>query len=302
MTRSRRWEESEIANGIREVRFLRWPYFVDYVHDHLPEKGSYIWRGQRCEAWKLESTLHRLLKNRTKYIRTSEFIKRHLERFKQQSLGKRGQNPPELSDLEWWTLARHHNLHTLLLDWSTSPFVAAYFAFSESHADQTPYRTIWAIDRPMLEDRAESVARHGYPTAHRCSKPPRRGPTLGGGLPPLLTSHTAPATPPVTIICPHSDENKRLISQGGLFTYCDEPLEDWIKKAFNGKDYSCAIRKFLIPDSERGRCLEQLDSMRINPATLFPDLDGAATYCNQITDEELGITQPPSRSAMRNTG
>ena len=38
--------------------------------------------------------------------------------------------------------------------------------------------------------------------------------------------------------------------------------------------------KIQILERERAICLRNLNSMNINPATLFPDLIGAAKYCN----------------------
>ena len=43
------------------------------------------------------------------------------------------------------------------LDWTTSPFVAAFFAFSEVGSDQTPYRAIYALHQPSIERMAKGV-------------------------------------------------------------------------------------------------------------------------------------------------
>jgi hypothetical protein len=55
------------------------------------------------------------------------------------------------------------------------------------------------------------------------------------------------------------------------------------------------LKKFIIPNKERIKCLRFLDQMNINRAALFPDLDGVAKYVNDLWeinfDKALGHTK-----------
>jgi hypothetical protein len=54
-------------------------------------------------------------------------------------------------DLEWELLGRHHGLPTSVLDFTTSPYVAAFFAFTGYSASAT-HASVWMLDRQVFAE------------------------------------------------------------------------------------------------------------------------------------------------------
>jgi len=103
----------------------------------------------------------------------------------------------------------------------------------------------------------------------------------------LYTKKIKQLRQPIEFIRPMSDENQRLVNQGGLFTRAPvgTPLDNWIKENFSGEKGYILI-KILIPNRDREDCLKTLNRMNINHLTLFPDLYGATKYCNLFGEIE----------------
>lgn len=268
-----------ITNGVGEVRFHKWQHFGTFINQVMLDHDSYVWRGQRRDDWQLDTTLSRLMKksaNPDPYT----FQETHLNQFKEASRGRRGPNPPTLdNDNEWWALGQHHGLATPLLDWTASPFVAAFFAFHELALDKTKYRVVYGLHRASVEEKVENLIKARKEKGEAARKQAEANGNPLNGL--ALAFNSATPAPEIEFIRPRSDENQRLLAQGGLFTRQRKStgLHTWIAQNFVGDDRYRLIR-LMIPDSDREEALRMLNRMNINHATLFPDLTGASDFCN----------------------
>jgi hypothetical protein len=65
--------------------------------------------------------------------------------------------------LGWLALMRHHGAPSRLLDWTLSPYVAAYFALYEGFKKQSVdlHCAVWAIDIKWLNEHAWRVLARG---------------------------------------------------------------------------------------------------------------------------------------------
>ena len=90
----------------------------------------------------------------------------------------------------------------------------------------------------------------------------------------------------VEFIRPLSDENQRLVNQGGLFSRApsDTSFEEWIQNNHEDEDSGYTLIKILIPNKDRQESLKTLNRMNINHLTLFPDLYGASKFCNLFSE------------------
>jgi hypothetical protein len=199
--------------------------------------------------------LDRILKAKNKVNDTST-INKHLNNFKYASRGRRGLNPPILNtDNDWWAIGQHNGLMTPLLDWTKSPFVATFFSFHSSDKSSIGKRSVFGISKTTFEIISNKI-KMNYKTSSR---------------PPI-----------VEFIEPLSDENSRLVNQGGLFTRSPAgvDIETWMKNNFQKDDKKVRMWKIILPESERENILQSLNRMNINYSSLFPDLYGASKFVN----------------------
>jgi len=157
-----RWLASSVADGMATYRLAAWSEFFDVIETEIFEtniqlKHNYIWRGQRRPDWSLSSSLDRLFGQLGLLDAGSAALElksaKHLDAFRFASRGRRGLNPASLSVNDLWALGQHFGLATPLLDWSNSPFAAAYFAFEELAANPTDYRVIFGLNRTLVEQK-----------------------------------------------------------------------------------------------------------------------------------------------------
>jgi hypothetical protein len=167
---------------------------------------------------------------------------------------------------EWETLflARHHGLPTRLLDWTSNPLVALYFAASHENdgfarwAPQGRERklevdgTVWAVARREdVRDDLDVFAE-------------KRSPLDVRGIRIVFPMNPSP----------------RVTAQSGVFTLQGEPWSDLVKCA--GKKYAdnqldiARLKRWTVPSRKKAGIILDLERVAINSRTLFPDLDGLA--------------------------
>lgn len=117
-------------------------------------RDKFIFRGHRDSTWRLESTLDRRFASLGPLERTAK-AKRLLEAFADELSGIDGSDAFEESE-QLELIGRHHGLPTTVLDWSKSPYVAAYFAFEGEQAPGSGLVSILCFDQ--REIRASPVA------------------------------------------------------------------------------------------------------------------------------------------------
>src|SRR5690242_19340623 len=116
--------------------FKGWRTFVTRElagYSNLPPERhkQLIFRGHANAKWKLRATLDRQRTFASPEER-DDYARRLLRAFRAEV---RGLAVPfdtrALTEDEWEMLARHHGVPTTILDWTRSPFAAAYFALAE---------------------------------------------------------------------------------------------------------------------------------------------------------------------------
>ena len=156
---------------------------------------------------------------------------------------------------------QHYRLPTRLLDWSESCLVAAYFSVSNKKLESIP-GVLWALHPSGLNENQigkkvivgsnhESILKHFEAAIH-------------GNLEKEEKEETTIAFNP-------EQNDIRMMVQSSKFTiHHDATPIEMLDKA------DSFMRPYEIPPESKERILAELDALKINRATLFPDLENLA--------------------------
>jgi hypothetical protein len=262
---------------VKRIEINRWADFRSWIDADRQIMPVY-WRGQKNPTWPLASSFERQIlrmnggwkqgavnvypyggrfeRNGEKTWEAGFYEKmrdRYLDAFKRASSGLRGHSPAVLDADQWWSLGRHHGLVTPLLDWSESPYIAAFFPLTELLAEKI------VADGGMVFEGAKIAV---YRLFHN--------ETLeGDGL---------------RVVRPLVEELGRMHGQRGLFTWLDSETYFELQGFCEHTGRDDLLTQFVISDQALLDGLRDLRAHGIDRRLLFPDLDGAAAYANTLWD------------------
>lgn len=250
---------------MKEKKLESWADFEKEIQFELLEQEKFIieglsypilFRGHSDSKWHLETTLERFVspnEGMSSYFFQLERIRGQIETFTQKNW-----NIPSWQNLQSWLkdenssmlgipvlefmmYLRHHGYPSPLLDWSVSPYVAAYFAFRDTASS------------------AESVAIYSY-TQHWVNR----------------LDYSLYERPKIYMIDKNLQADKRHYLQQSVYSLCAKREKDQIFFARHEDVYENIeeqpieiLTKYIIPSTERGKVLRSLEIYNVSAYSLF---------------------------------
>lgn len=245
-----------------------WERFEEWLRDLRSQLGakaapSLIFRGQADSSWHLSTTLERNADSPFSVRKYYELVCSigpaaqtiagiHAPDYQTEIAKKMGElnsffdleKYPSGKDYEYLVYLRHHGFPTPLLDWTRSPYVAAFFAFCDPQG-RPNQRSIYVY----------------------CESPTgAKGGTVG--------------EPTIRLLGPYVRSHPRHFRQQATYTICESLAKDraWQfdshESVFNGmarptQETQDLLWRFDIPSDERTSILKRLNEFNLNAYSLF---------------------------------
>jgi len=231
-----------------------WAGFKAWADKVRTDRSGTWFRGHGSTTFPLQTTLHRIGRCRLERFCFNELVQFHAQA---EAVFNRRFDPNNVNDYATvMALARHHGVPTPLLDWTASPYIAAFFAFSD------------VLETPRKRGDSKHVRIFALTPDY-----------VTGLLAPIIVVPWA--KPYVNTITIGPLHNPRLSAQQGTFIVTNvSDLESFIRR-WEQTTGRAALSAVDVPTSCTSEALQDLAFMGVTAATMFPGLDGVGRKIRQ---------------------
>lgn len=242
----------------------------ELMHELNSLPNNFVFRGQADARWNLQSTLERVLGDKWSAEYARKFEDYSLDVFKSKYHIYSGAEHIPKSKLSWLSVMQHYGVPTRLIDFTTSPYVALYFALETYSPLSCNDISIYAFDYTNLMDLSVEFIKSrdkGFSENRR---------SLQGKQDQIFDEVVDRYSYDIAWITEPVELNARIDRQAGTFLISGN-LEKTIESIVNSELYfSTKMVKFIVPSGLYEGLFVALRKMNINSKSIYGDLAGLA--------------------------
>ncbi len=248
-----------------------WDSYQQWVSETIKVDKTYYYRGQQNSSWKLQTSFHRY--SEKLQITMPDYLDKIIPDVSYYVSATQNEEIDLSNEIQFGAMLgklQHHGFPTPLLDWTLSPYIAAYFAFKDvdPHISSSEKVSIYIFDIMLWSESAPQ------------------------------SLNLRDEIPFVSAFRPLAKNNPRMIQQMAATTATN--ISDLTTYLLNSgqKSNKVYLYKVDLPASERKHVMNELNLMGINSMTMFPDFDGICSsmkemYFNNLNQKPIPPPPPP---------
>ena len=254
---------------------VTWEEFKAKANAQLDKRQSYIYRGQANSKWYLSTTIHRtgMLTTQQDFLDYFEYLMPFvLEPIEAWDGSRRDIKDPNVL-AEFLSFLQNNGFPTPLLDWTFSPYIAAYFAFEAINhfSPQFDKVAIYSFNNlEWVKDYKQSLD-WTVKEAH--------------------VSHLTPT---------YRGNTKQMLQQGTYLFTNQKNVENHIIKLEKRKGQY--LTKYEISVKEKAKVFKELNAMNITAMLLAPSME---SVCKKVYEEicanlQMGLSPSEFKEVLKN--